>query len=156
MAGKRRYQWIDAFQDGVTTVTTGAIVNQTVVSEAELENVGGAATLIRVVGTILPLAAATASARGVFVLFVLQTYGGAVAPTVWNNDTFQRKQNLGSWFWRDAGIASQPGIPRVISIDLRTKRKLGQGEAITLATQNSGSGQSLSFSFHIRALLLIG
>ncbi len=149
---KRKWQWIDNIESALISVGATSIVNTTQVSEAEIENLGGAMTLTRVVGTICPVAGSTPSARLSYALHVLQSYAGAVAPTSWVNDTFQRLDMLGCWWWTGAGVASGPGIPRAIHVDLRTKRKIGQGVQIELAVENFG-GFTCTYTSHLRFLM---
>ena len=155
MSRKRRYQWIDAIQATeiavVGAAAPGTIVNTGIVLETELENVGGGATLIRVVGdiwmrTLLGVPIAT------FSLYLQEAYAGAIAPTDWDTDTFQRRDMLGTWML--TAIAGQ--TLGHVAVDLRTKRKMGQGVALDLAAQNhSIAGQDMRFVFHLRALLLL-
>ena len=53
---KRKTQWIDAVQQSAVAVPATSITEQTLVTETELENVAGGATLIRIVGRILTFA----------------------------------------------------------------------------------------------------
>ena len=155
MATKRRYQWIDSVVSTEVAVAgaaaPGTVVSTGVVLEQELENIGGGATLIRVVGDLW-----LRNNAGVTVttqtLYILQAFVGGVSPTDWTNDTFQRKDMLGTWM--TYMTAAEPVVHH--KIDLRTKRKVGQGVAIDLATQNhSLGGNDISFVFHLRALLLL-
>ena len=152
MPSRRRFQWIDNIEQDVLSIAAGAVLNTDQVSEAEIENLGGAMTLTRVVGSITPLSGATPTARFSLALFVFNTYVGAVPPTDWVNDTFQRSNLLGAWWWSSAGVASGAGIPRSFQIDLRTKRKLGQGVKIVLAVQNHG-GATGTYTSHFRFLM---
>ena len=156
MARRRRTQWIDALATTEIAVAGGAIDNTTQVSEAELENMGGGMTLVRVIGDILPRVCASGGAvvQATFNLFVFEPYAGGVAPTAWDVDTYQRKSLLGTWMWRDGGVANQLGAPRSIHVDLRTKRKIGQGERIELATATGGTG-GVSYFSHLRFLFLL-
>ena len=156
MARRRRTQWIDALSSTEVVVAAGAIDNTTQVSETELENMGGGMTLLRVIGDILPRVRASGGAvvQAQFTLFVFEPYAGGVAPTAWDVDTYQRKSMLGTFMWRDAGVANQAGVPRSIHVDLRTKRKIGQGERIELATSTTGTGGTSYFS-HLRFLFLL-
>ncbi len=154
---RRKTQWIDNIATAAQSVSSGSVTNSTEISEAEIENVGGGATLIRVVGDICPVTTSTATTGSVtFALWLFAQYTGAVAPTLaaWAlNDTYQRKYLLGTWMWRPAGVVGA-GIPRSLHIDLRTKRKLGQGLALTLSIGNH-TGASMSFTSHLRYLLLL-
>ena len=153
--GRRRFQWIDAIQTTEVVLNgaaaPGTIINETILSEAELENVGGGGTLIRVVGDIqvkrtLGTPVITAS------LFVREAYAGSVSPSDWTADTFQRRDMLGTWMF--GGNVNTAAMYRVI--DLRTKRKLGQGVDVLLAFQNhSVAGSDATYWFHLRALLML-
>ncbi len=156
MSRRRKTQWIDALSSTEVAVAGGAISNVTQVTEAELENLGGGMTLVRVIGDILPRVRASGGAvvQATFNLFMFEPYAGGVQPTVWDIDTYQRRSMLGTWMWRDAGVANQAGVPRSIHVDLRTKRKIGQGERIELATATTGTG-GVSFFSHLRFLFLL-
>ncbi len=157
MSRRRRYQWIDAIQTSAITLNgaaaPGTVSDQTIIGEAELENIGGGATLMRVVGDIWVRRLAGTAPIVTATLFNLQGYGSAVAPADWQQDEFQRTANLGSWLWM---VGSTDGLTVHQSIDLRTKRKLGQGILTVLAVQNhSVAGENVSFVFHLRCLLLL-
>ena len=153
---RRRTQWIDAIVSTGQTIAgaaaPGTIVANTIISETEMEQYGGAATLIRVIGDIF-----TRRAAGVAVithtLFLLENYAGATAPTDWANDEFQRKDVLGNYM---AVLPSDSSGMVHERIDLRTKRKLGQGQSLQLASQNhSIAGQDAVLYFHLRCLVLL-
>jgi len=155
MARRRRFQWIDALVSSPIAVAgaaaPGTISNQTIISEVELENVGGGATMMRVVGDII-LRATAGNPVFTYALWVFPAYVGSVQPTDWDNDTFQRADMLGTWTVQ-APVADRISIVRV---DLRTKRKLGQGVQVQLAIQNhSIAGNDASIAFHLRSLLLL-
>ena len=95
---KRRTQWIDAINSTPTDVAGIINVDEALVSESELENVGGASTITRVVGEIwihsllvVPVAGWTIWLHGVYV--------GSVTLTLWDIDTFQRQRVMATgWF----------------------------------------------------------
>ena len=156
MARRRRYQWVDAAEFTPIAIAgaaaPGTLVQNTIILESELENVGGGATLIRVVGEII-----TGEVLGKPVvshtLFVFNNYAGAALPVDWDNDVFQRSDVLGTW-------THFPGSNTLFTvqerIDLRTKRKLGQGVSVILHSQNHAiAAQDAEFVFHLRCLLLL-
>ncbi len=156
MARRRRFQWIDSITSGYVAlagaVAPGTIVNSAIITEAELENVGGGATLIRVVGDII-----TQEVVGVPVvthtLFIQQAFAGAGFPADWDGDTFQRADVLGTWMH---GPCSNTLFTVHERIDLRTKLKLGQGIELDLASQNhSVATNDAIFIFHLRFLLML-
>jgi len=155
MSRKRQYQWIDAIvADEITlagAVAPGTIVNTTVVSEREMENIGGGGTLIRVVGDVY-MRVAVGNPVVTAALFLQESYASAVAPTDWGNDEFQRKAYLGGMLLVGL-VGNQLGHWKV---DLRTKRKLTQGQQMELATQNhSTAGNDARIAFHLRFLVLL-
>ncbi len=157
MSRRRRYQWIDAIQTTavalVGAAAPGTVSDQTIIGEAELENIGGGATLLRVVGDIWLRRTQGTAPVVTGTLFNLQGYGSAVAPIDWQQDEFQRTANLGSWLWM---VGSTDALTIHQSIDLRTKRKLGQGILTVLAMQNhSIATNDAEFVFHLRCLLLL-
>ena len=157
MARRRKFQWIDAIQSTLFNVVgaaaPGTVVSNAIVAETEVENVGGGATLMRVVGDIFwrstagtPVATAT--------LFLFQPYLGAARPTDWDNDTFQRATVLGTWM--AATVTGGSETMTHTRIDLGTKRKLTQGMELDLEIQNhSTAGNDFAVAFHLRALLLL-
>ena len=157
MARRRRAQWIDAIDTTFNnTVLAGAaapgtIVNTTILSEAELENIGGGGTLIRTIGEIIVRRTAGAPVI-TCALFMAQNFTGAVAPTDWDADTFQREQQLGSWM-----VAADSTLSFVrLAIDLRSKRKLTQGMTMQLAAQNHAvAANDASLIYHLRCLVLL-
>ena len=156
MARRRKFQWIDNLNTAPIVVAAGAVSTTTQITEAELENLGGGVTLMRVVGDIIPLCSTVATNGAVtFALFTFEQYTGSVAPTDWSlNDTYQGRRLLGTWLWRADQLANRAGVPRSIHVDLRTKRKLGQGIAVSLAVENHAS-QPIDFVAHLRLLLLL-
>ncbi len=158
MAGKkRRYQWIDAIDLAQTSIAAGAISDQGLLTEAELENVGGGATLERIVGSIIVTAGAATRGQMAMGIFLLEQYAGASIPTVAAmaaNDTYQRKDCL----WTGIAITAADGdfsfaVPRVHHLDWRSRRKLGQGVRCTLLTTATSS--AMRVSFHLRFLLAL-
>jgi len=153
---KRRYQWIDSISTDYFVVNgaaaPGTISQVNSISEAEIENVGGAMTLIRTVGQILiqellgvPVVTAT--------LFLQAGFVGSTAPTDWVQDTFQRMNVLGTWL---VGTGSNTNFVHTINVDLRTKRKLGQGVSLDLAIQNhSVATNNISYAYHLRHLVML-
>ena len=156
MARRRKTQWIDGLVTSNVAVAgaaaPGTVVDTTMLAEAELENIGGGGTLIRVVGDLIFRRTAGAPVVTA-VLFVAQNYVGAVNPTDWDVDAFQREENLGSWM--SAGMDTTLSWDRH-HIDLRTKRKLTQGVTVQLAVQNhSVAANDLNFNCHFRFLILL-
>ena len=152
---RRRFQWIDVVQTTLQAVAgavaPGTVADDSTILESEIENVGGALTLIRTVGDILvrrtagtPIATCT--------LYVAQAFTGAGRIADWDNDAFQRMQVLGTWL--TLGDSIQNLYP--IRVDLRTKRKLGQGELVILSIQNhSTAGNDFSYVYHLRHLVML-
>ena len=85
MSRRRRFQWVDAIEATYIAiagaVAPGTIVTNTIITEAELENVGGGATLIRVVGDIV-----TQETVGVpvvtYTLAIMEQFAGATSPNL--------------------------------------------------------------------------
>ncbi len=156
MASRRRTQWIDAIDSTGFSVAgaaaPGTIVSTSLVTEGELENLGGGVTLLRVIGDIWTRRTAGTAPVITHTLFQRQAYAGQVNPTDWANDEFQRVNMLGTWM-------HVPGTDVLIvreRVDLRTKRKFGQGVALTLETQNhSIANQDVFVTLHLRMLLLL-
>ena len=157
MASRRRYQWIDAI---VTTevalvgaAAPGTIIEEAILLETELENIGGGGTLIRVVGDIWARRTQGTAPILTSTLFVAQQHVGVVQPTDWVQDTFQNKFVLGTWLGM---VGSTDALTVHFKVDLRTKRKLGQGVAVFMAMQNhSLANQDIAYVFHLRCLLLL-
>ncbi len=155
--GKRRYQWIDAIDMGQTSIAAGGFSNQDVLTEAELENVGGGATLERIVGTIIVTAGAATRGQLAMGIFVVETYAGATLPTAASMlapDTYQRKDCL----WTGIGITQADAdfsfsVPRVHHVDWRSKRKMTQGTKVTLLSAVVSS--AMRVNFHLRFLLAL-
>ena len=157
MASRRRYQWIDAIVSSETALVgaaaPGTIIEDAIVLESELENIGGGATLMRVVGDIWIRRTAGTAPIVSHTLFVAQQFVGIVQPTDWVGDTFQNKMVLGTWL---SMVGSTDGLTVHHRVDLRTKRKLGQGVAVLLASQNhSIATNDTAYVFHLRCLLLL-
>jgi len=155
MASRRRYQWIDAIVATEISLlgaaAPGTIVNQTLVAEAELENIGGGGTLIRIVGDVY-MRVALGNPVVTFSIFLAQQFAGAVQPTDWGNDEFQRKQYLGGKML----MGLQGNENGHWSVDLRTKRKLTQGIAMDVGIQNHATaGNDARVAFHLRMLVLL-
>ena len=156
MANRRRTQWIDAIDATGFSIAgaaaPGTIVSNLLVGEAEMENVGGGATLLRVIGDIWTRRSAGTAPTVTHTLFMNQAFAGAVDVVDWNNDAFQRPQMLGTWMY-------VPGTDVLIvreRVDIRTKRKLMQGNRLTLEFQNHAlAGENVFVSFHLRMLLLL-
>ena len=156
MARRRKFQWVDAIVATpvalVGAAAPGTLVSSTIITENELENVGGGATLMRVVGQIItgelqnkPVVTHT--------LFVFENYVGSALPADWDNDTFQRAGVLGTWM---VFPGSNTLLTVSTEVDLRTKRKLGQGVTVLLHSQNHAiANQDAEFVFHLRCLLLL-
>jgi len=151
---RRRTQWIDAIQSTSVVLAgaaaPGTIIEVSLLTEAEIENLGGGVTLLKVIGDVVTQRIAGAPIV-THTLYVRQQYAGAVGVGDWTNDEFQRLAMLGTWL-------SAPGANDIdrINIDLRTKRKLGQGVALVFSTQNhSLAGTDANYAFHLRALLAL-
>ena len=153
---KRQTQWIDTIQSAVQSiagaVAPGTIDSNVMILESEAENVGGGGTVSRIVGDIW--VARTAGAPVVTAtVMVFDTYVGAALPTDWDNDTFQRRAVMWTAMW--VLNSTTDGFQRR-TLDVRTKRKLGQGQRLTLEIQNHGTaGNDAQFAFHLRSLLLL-
>ena len=156
MASRRRTQWIDAIASTSQNINgaaaPGTVFSNLLVGEAEMENLGGGVTLLRVIGDIWTRRIAGTAPVVTHTLFMNQAFAGAVDVVDWNNDAFQRKQMLGTWM-------HIPGTDVLIvreRVDIRTKRRFGQGERFTLESQNhSIAGENVNMTFHLRMLLLL-
>ena len=155
MARRRRYQWIDAVDLDITTntVAAGAVRNSDVVSEAELENLGGGMTLQRIVGRIVIVDGDATPSSFALALFMQPTYAGATLPTDWTvPDTYQSKNVLWSDVGRSEGLgANRLCVPRTYPMDWRSARKMSQGFKIVLAVDNAFLG-IVRMGFHLRFL----
>ena len=88
---------------------------------------------------------------------VIETYAGATLPNVASfnmPDLYQRKDNL----WSSVGVIATGsdfdfGIPRVHNIDWRSRRKMGQGQKITLFVQPQSN--AVRFIYHLRLLFAL-
>ena len=149
----RRTQWIDAIIN-VSVVQIGGptISSHVIVSEAEIENLGGAATITRVVGSI--------NVRSILLdtifsamIWVNSSFVGAGLPIVLDADIFQRSRNMWSDYkWQAVGDDTYKR-----EVDIRTQRKLGQGVDVLLTVENANVvGNTLEFVYHLRMLLLLG
>ena len=153
---RRRTQWIDIIASDLATIAgaaaPGTIVQTNVLLESELEELHGGATLIRIIGDIWTVQSAGAPVI-THSLLMLQNYTGAVAPTDWANDEFQRHEMIGTWMIvMDSGST----IAHHTMVDLRSKRKMRQGMALTLQSQNHRvAGHDATFALHLRCLLLL-
>ena len=104
MGKRRRYQWIDAIDLAQTSIAAGTVSQQGLLTEAEIENVGGGATLERIVGSIIVTAGSVGRGQLHMGLFLLETYAGATIPTaaaLASPDTYQRKDCL----WTGIAVA---------------------------------------------------
>ncbi len=156
MAKRRRTQWVDALNPTLVTVNgaaaPGTISEAFIISEAELENLGGMATATRIVGSInfvhlLGIPVLTA------VLYLRQEYAGVVSPVDWTQDVYQR---MGVMWTMQRTYSVGASDAMHVNVDIRTQRKIGQGRSLTLAVQNHAiAGNNAAFTFHLRALLLL-
>ncbi len=147
----RRTQWIDSLITTPQTVAATAVSTNAVVTEAEIENLGGGTTLVRVIGDIVMARTAStpvASAN----LYIQDTYLGSAAPTSWVQDTYQRQNLLWTRLWFGTSAIVQDQMP--MWVDLRSKRKVTQGQLVNLAIENYGDG-ALTFVMHLRCLFLL-
>ena len=154
MANKRRTQWIDAIQATAIAVNgaaaPGTINEQAILTEGELENLGGGATLLRLVGDIWIRSSAGNSVITTS-FYLNQQYAGAASVADWNQDAYQRLAYLGGYM-----TEATVGLTQRVMVDLRTKRKMGQGIALTMAFQNHNiGGNDARVIFHVRALLML-
>ena len=155
MSSSRRTQWIDAVETTRVALNgaaaPGTINNDILIGENEVENVGGNVTLLRTVGDLW-IQRNAGNAVVTATMFLGQAFAGAVQPTDWNQDAFQRRENLYSWMV--VGSASDEGSH--IVVDVRTKRKIGQGQSLYLSLQNhSIAGNDARYAFHFRHLILL-
>ncbi len=152
---RRRTQWIDAIQTTSVTLSgaaaPGTVLDTTMISEAEMENVGGGATLLRTIGDIWTTRVA-GSPVVTHTLFLAQNFPGAVGIADWDQDAFQREQMLATWL---VTPVQNPNALRTM-VDIRSKRKLTQGVTLQLSSQNhSVVGNDVVFAFHLRFLILL-
>ncbi len=159
MPRRRRFQWIDSVSTTPTAIAgaaaPGTIITQVVITEAEMENLGGGATLIRTVGSVW-LSATAGRPVVTGALYLQENYAGSVPPTDWGiNDTWQRKELLGSWmYWSRVGVGED--VTREWKVDLRAKRKLTQGQSLDFIFQNhSVATNDVEIVAHFRCLLML-
>ena len=155
MARKRRTQWIDSLATSEIAVAgaaaPGTINEQVLVDEAEIENVGGAATVTRIVGSIT-LQRTLGSPVLSIAIWLGSAFVGAANPTDWDQDTYQRSRVL----WTYQTLLTTDPANRQLTVDIRTQRKLGQGVALQMSVQNhSIANHNAEFTFHLRSLLLL-
>jgi len=152
---KRRTQWIDTVQTVaigiVGAADPGTVSNRVIVAESELENLGGMATITRVVGTLL-----VASSAGFplvsWVIWTTSSEVSSVRPTDWVQDTYQRQAVMATGMVQPS--SENPVIH--IAFDVRSQRKIGQGRQLELTLQNhSIASNDANFTFHTRVLLLL-
>ena len=152
---RRRTQWIDAIQSSFVVlagaVAPGTVIETSLLTEAEIENLGGGLTLLKVIGDIVAVRTAGTPVL-TFTLYFRQQYAGAVGVPDWDNDAFQRKAMVGTWM---TTVQVQDATAR-LPIDLRSKRKIGQGVSLVLAAQNhSAAANDANYAFHLRALVAL-
>ena len=150
---RRQTQWIDASSTSLVAlagaVAPGTIVNETIISEGEFENLGKL-TVTRIVGEIW-ISRTAGSPVVTATLLTLENYPGAVFPVDYTPDVWQRPNNMWSAMWH--GTSATDG-PMKIPVDVRSQRKMGQGHILILAMQNhSIAGQDAQYTFHLRALV---
>ena len=157
MARRRRFQWIDAVDFIQTSTVANGIGTFDQLSESELENVGGGATLERIVGSIIVTNGAVGRGQYGLALFIAETFAGATLPTaaaLQQPDFYQRKEILWTGYGcLQTGADFDFGVPRVHHIDWRSRRKLGQGEKVTLLV--APVSNACRSSFHLRYLLAL-
>ena len=158
MGKRRRYQWIDAIEfTNAASVAANGLGNADIVSETEIENLGGGITLERIVGSIIVTAGSVGRAQYAVALMVIETYAGATLPNVASFNTpdlYQRKDNL--WSSHGRIETSQDfafGVPRTFQIDWRSRRKMSQGQKITLFVQPQSN--AVRYTYHLRMLFAL-
>ena len=149
---KRTVQWIDAVNTSLTALagaaSPGTIVNETIISEAELENLGRF-TITRIVGDIM-LSRTAGSPVVTATLVLFDNYPGAAFVPDWNQDAFER----GNVLWSVMRHMTSASEPLHISVDVRSQRKMSTGKALVLAMQNhSIAGQDAQYVHHLRTLV---
>ena len=152
---KRRTRWVDTVSTTAVVlagaVAPGTVVDEAILPESELETLGTGATIIRVVGHIIMRSDAGAPVV-TGCLWLAPNYAGAVFPTDWLNDTFERNAVMATFMWQPkAGLSTEP-----TPVDIRTKRKVSPGTSLILSLQNhSIASQDAAYVYHLRALLLL-
>ena len=154
--GRRRTQWVDAILSDVTTIAgaaaPGTLVEQSIVTEVEMENIGGGATVIRIIGDIWTLQSAGAPVV-THTLYLRQEYQGVTSVSDWVNDAFQRTEVMATWM---VALDSGSSQAHHTMVDIRSKRKLRQGISLLLSSQNHRiAGHDATYLFHLRCLLLL-
>ena len=150
---RRRTTWISAVEtDGVAlagAAAPGPVVNETLVSEAEHENTPGA-TVVRVVGDFC-LRRTAGSPIVTWALWWAPNYVGAVLPTDWTQDVFERESVM-----LVGMFAPNIGDFRRYPFDVRTKRKISKGTTLVLSVQNhTVAGNDAQIMYNLRSLLLL-
>jgi hypothetical protein len=125
---KRRTRWVDATLTNLTAVAgaaaPGTVVNETLVSEAELESFGSGSTIIRVVGDLVLVRAAGAPLVTV-AWWLASNYAGAVFVADWDTDAFERERVMFTKL-----VQPTASYNPETAIDIRTKRKVSLGTTL--------------------------
>ncbi len=153
---RRQTRWVDAVESTSVAVAgaaaPGTINNRVLTTEQELEQEGLlGSTLIRIVGDLW----CDANAGRPIVTFAWwwsPAYVGAVDPTDWDNDTFDRRDDF--YIWMCAPRVNVRG--ERLRVDIRAKRKVSPGMVLQCSVQNhSVGGNDASFVWHQRMLYLL-
>ncbi len=152
---KRRTQWIDSIQSTEFTIlgaaAPGTVDDRTLLSEAEIENVGGGAVLTRIVGDIALRAAGADTPVTTASIMLFSNFVGSTFIVDYDADAFQRQGML----WTRIGLPTAGDAVRWF-VDWRANRKMTQGMTLQLALQNhSVAGIDVEVIFHLRMLILL-
>ena len=152
---KRRTQWIDTIQTARPSVAGLSMSHVDLVSESDFENLGGGVTIVRLVGELWFSGEAVADAPTVaWAIWLAAEYAGSANPTILDNDFFQRQRVMHTGMYFRDGTDDHTWYKK--DIDIRGKRKVGQGQALKLSFENFALGaQAFVYGYHIRTLLLL-
>jgi len=145
---RRRTVWKDSI------IANGALAGTTVVAnpllaETDIEGLGSGVTVTRIVGDLFLTYAVGVANVISGAIWVTPQFGGVGVPAL-VIDFFERSRVMWT-MQRQIDLADDTTR---VPIDIRTQRKLGSGVALDLVLDNK-SVNALTFSFHLRALVLL-
>ncbi len=152
---RRKTQWIDSIISTEFTLpgaaAPGTVDNRTLLSETEIENVGGGSVLTRIVGDIGLRAAGADTPVVTASVMLFSNFVGSTFISDYDGDAFQRQGML----WTRMGLPIAGDAVRWF-VDWRANRKMTQGMTLQLALQNhSLAGIDAEIIFHLRMLILL-
>ena len=152
---KRRTQWIDTIETSRPTLAGQALAHIDIVSEADFENLGGGVTIVRIVGEMWFSGPALDDSPTVaWAIWLAAEFSGSGNPDILNNDFFQCQRVMSTGMFLQNGRDDDQYVK--MDVDIRGKRKVGQGQALKLSFENFAlSGQVFEYAYYLRTLLLL-